>query len=201
MIETDGEKRWGNMILLRWLHCLKVSQKVITSFSVQELPTKNCIKHQNESVSLWITSLFLNIVTISFNRNALPTNECMNHFIVKFSWLFIEPHHHWNFSLPRHGHNVCLLNLLSWRWRDDSLKALNLVSMEDVIKFSLQMGWLSPLYTRVSQKVMPVSLVLDYRHRTMYHTWKYSWSRLDHIPTSQQNHRFFSIALHPEGVK
>ena len=32
------------------------------------------------------------------------------------------------FSLPCHGHNICLLNPLSWGHRDNSLKALNLAN-------------------------------------------------------------------------
>ena len=41
-------------------------------------------------------------------------------------------------SLPRHLSNVCLLNLFSWGKNDDSLKVLNFVSIEDVIKLSTQ---------------------------------------------------------------
>ena len=48
-------------------------------------------------------------------------------------------------KLPRHWHNVCLLNLLSWGRRDDSLKALNLVSMEYGVKLSTRRRRLSPL--------------------------------------------------------
>ena len=39
---------------------------------------------------------------------------------------------------------ICLLNSLSWSQRHDSLKALNLVSIEDEVKLSTQMRWLSP---------------------------------------------------------
>ena len=49
------------------------------------------------------------------------------------------------FSLPRHRHNVCSFNLLAWSWRDNSRKALNLVSMVDEVKLSTRMRRLSPL--------------------------------------------------------
>ena len=49
------------------------------------------------------------------------------------------------FSLPRHWHNVCFLNFLSWGQRDDSLKVQNQVNMEDAVKLSTWIRRLSSL--------------------------------------------------------
>ena len=49
------------------------------------------------------------------------------------------------FSLLRHWHNAFQLNPLSWSWTYDSLKALNLVSMEDEVKLSTRKRRLSSL--------------------------------------------------------
>ena len=50
------------------------------------------------------------------------------------------------FSHPCHWHEVCQLNPLSSGRRDNSLKTLNLLSMEDVVNMSRRTGWLSPLF-------------------------------------------------------
>ena len=49
------------------------------------------------------------------------------------------------FSLPLNWNNVCLSSPLSWVRKDDRQKMLNLVSMEDAVKLSIRMRWLSPL--------------------------------------------------------
>ena len=39
--------------------------------------TGTYIMHQNQAIPLWITSLLLNIVIVSFNCNVPPSNESM----------------------------------------------------------------------------------------------------------------------------
>ena len=99
------------------------------------------IRHQNKACFLRITSLLHNIVIVSLNSNVRLSNENMYPCLVKFCWLFFEP---LQFSFSRHWQNVCLLNPLSCGRRDDSLKALNLVSMEDTVKLSPQTKRWSP---------------------------------------------------------
>ena len=71
--------------------------------------TGTCIIHQNEAGPLWITSLLLNVVTISLNSNIPPSNESMYTCLVKFCWLFFEPTLSLQFSFPHHWNNVFLL--------------------------------------------------------------------------------------------
>ena len=52
---------------------------------------------QNEAGPMWITSLLLNIVTISLDSNVSPLNESMCRSHVKFCGLFFEPHHYCSF--------------------------------------------------------------------------------------------------------
>ena len=68
----------------------RVSQKVMLFFFSTRIiiNTGTCIIHQNEAGSLWIISLLLNIVTISFNSNVPPLNESMYLCLIKFCWLF-----------------------------------------------------------------------------------------------------------------
>ena len=47
--------------------------------------------HQNEAGLLRITSLLLNIVTISLNGNVLILNVSMHPCLIKFYWLFFKP--------------------------------------------------------------------------------------------------------------
>ena len=136
--------------------------------------TATYIIHQNKAGLLWITFLFLNIVTVSFNRNGPPSKNSMNFSPVKLCWLFFELFHYccvhcvcsslsyfiiavltvfavlWVISLLlcsllRYWHNVCLSKHFWWDRRDDSVKALNLVSMEGVIKLFTRIRRLSPL--------------------------------------------------------
>ena len=50
----------------------------------------------------------------------------------------VPSNHHW--------HNVFLLNPLSWSRWDHCLNVLNLVSIEEAVKLSIRMRWLSPLF-------------------------------------------------------
>ena len=45
---------------------------------------RTCIIHQNEAGSLWITSLLLNMVTISLNSNVPSSNVSMYLCLIKF---------------------------------------------------------------------------------------------------------------------
>ena len=56
-----------------------------------------CIIHQNEAGLLWITSLLLNIVTISLKSIVPSSNKSMYPSLVKFCWRFFEPLHHSSF--------------------------------------------------------------------------------------------------------
>ena len=82
------------------------------------------------------TSLLLNIVIIPLNSNVLPPNESMyslsHKILLTVLWVTSS-------SLA----NVCLLNPLTLVWRDDSLKALNLVSMENAVMSSFWMTMLN----------------------------------------------------------
>ena len=46
--------------------------------------TGTSIIHQNKDGSLWITSILLNIVTVSLNSNVPPSNESMYPCFMKF---------------------------------------------------------------------------------------------------------------------
>ena len=46
--------------------------------------TGTCKIYENEAGPQWITSLFLNIVTVSLNSNVPPSNESINPCLVKF---------------------------------------------------------------------------------------------------------------------
>ena len=59
--------------------------------------TRTCLTHQNKADSLWITSLLLNIVTVSLHSNVTTLNESMYPKLLKLRWLFFEPRHHCNF--------------------------------------------------------------------------------------------------------
>ena len=62
-----------------------VSQKVMPFSLVQEYTdTGTCIRHQNEAGPLWITSLLLNIITVSLNSIVPPSNEGMCPCFIKF---------------------------------------------------------------------------------------------------------------------
>ena len=121
------------------------------------------IIHQNEVGPQWIISLLLNIVTISLNSNVLPLNESMYPCLVKFFLIVLWAISSLQFSLPHHWHNVCLLKPLSWGWRDNSLRVLNLVSMADAVKFFTQMKWLSPSSGCLC--------VVEYYHAEEGHYW------------------------------
>ena len=56
--------------------------------------TRTCVIHQNEAGTLWITSLFLNIVTVSLNSNVPPSKEIMYLRLIKSCLLFYELLHH-----------------------------------------------------------------------------------------------------------
>ena len=78
------------------VHCMyKGESKSNAFFSITGIitDTGTCIIHQNEAEPLWITSLLLNIVTISLNSSFPPSNESMYSCHVKFCWLFFEPLH------------------------------------------------------------------------------------------------------------
>ena len=49
-----------------------------------------CIIQENEAGPLWMTSLLLNIVTISLNSNVPLSNESMYACLIKFCLLFFE---------------------------------------------------------------------------------------------------------------
>ena len=122
------------------------SSKSNVFFSVEIITdTGTCIIHQNIAVFLWITSLPLNTVTVSPNINVLPSNFELQHVSLPrkiFLTVLWVASSLW-FLLPRHWHNFCLLNPLSWGWSDDRLNVLNLVSMEGVVKLSTQTKQLS----------------------------------------------------------
>ena len=94
---------------------------------------------------MWISSLLLNIVSVSLNNNVPFSNENMYPCPVKLCWLFFEPLHPSSFLVPRFWQYICLLNPLLCGRRDHSLMILNLVSMEDVVKLSTRTRWLSSL--------------------------------------------------------
>ena len=94
-----------------------------------------CGSHPSFSVLLpflWIAMLYLGKEHVS-----LPCKILLTVLWATSSLQFLHPHH-W--------HNVWLLNPLSWGRRDDCLKVLNLVSMEDTVKLSPWMRQLSLLF-------------------------------------------------------
>ena len=102
--------------------------------------TGTCIIHQKEAGPLRIASLLPNghrfsqkqCSTFKWDHVSLPSKILLT-VLWPTSSLQFSLLHHWN---------VCLLNPLSWSRRDDSLKALNLVSVDEV-KLSTRMRWLS----------------------------------------------------------
>ena len=52
--------------------------------------TGTCIIHQKEAGPMWITSLLLNIGTVSFNSNVSPSNESMYPCFIKLCGLFFH---------------------------------------------------------------------------------------------------------------
>ena len=97
---------------------MRASQKVMALFYSTGIITNigTCIIHPNEAGLLLITSLLLNIVTVSLTSNVPVSIESIYPCFVKFCWLFFEPLHHWCFHFLLIG---CLLNPLSWGRRDD----------------------------------------------------------------------------------
>ena len=74
--------------------------------------------HQNEAGPLWITSLLLNIVTISLLQCSTFEWEHASLFrkiLLTVLWATSSL----QFSLPHHLHDVYLLNPLSWYWSDN----------------------------------------------------------------------------------
>ena len=71
---------------------------------------------------MWITSLLLNIVTISLNSNVLPSNKSICPLPRKILLTVLWVTSLQQFFLPRHLDNVSLLNPLSWDRRDNNLK-------------------------------------------------------------------------------
>ena len=107
--------------------------------------TGTCIIYQNETGSLWITSLLLNRVIISLNSNIPPSKKSLYPCFVKKFLLFFGQLHRRSFHFFFTSIMFNSKNPLSWGWRDDSLKVLNMVIMEDVVKLSTRMRRLSPL--------------------------------------------------------
>ena len=67
--------------------------------------TGTCIIYQNEAGLLCITSLLLNIVTISLNSNVPPFNKSMNPYFIKLCWRFFE-------ALPSFGFHFLVTGLM-----------------------------------------------------------------------------------------
>ena len=62
--------------------------------------TVTCIIPQNEGTLLWITSLLINIIIVSFSSNLSPSSKNMYPYLVKFRLLFFDPLHHCSFRFP-----------------------------------------------------------------------------------------------------
>ena len=65
--------------------------------------TGTCIIHPNEAAPLWITFLFLDIVTFYLNKNVPLLIEIMCPCLLKFCWLLSEPLHHCSFYFRTTG--------------------------------------------------------------------------------------------------
>ena len=96
--KTSASLSWlpGSVIVRGWVKNMLFFFFFFFSTGIMTY-TGTCIIHQNEAGLLWITSLFLDIVTISLNSNVSPSNESMYPCLVKFCQLFFELLHHCSF--------------------------------------------------------------------------------------------------------
>ena len=108
---------------------MRVSKKVIPFSLVRKL----------------LSTPYFSTVTVFLNSDVPPPNKNMypppRKILLTVLWATFSL----QFSLPPHWHNVFLLNPLLWDGRNENLKALNQVNMEDAVKLSTRMRRLSPL--------------------------------------------------------
>ena len=159
------------------------------------------IIHQNEVSPLWITSLLLNLVTISLNSNVPPSNESMYPCFVTFCWLFFEPLHHGSFHFLVNGLMFAFLFVFmrAKKWLSEGAKS------GDAVKSSTQMKWLSPLSLYLwSSLVMPKEDIIDWQvgfHSSDSYSepcqalnvgiWVYCFSSWQEINQKEQSTEFY----------